>query len=58
MTTLSVPRSIADMLADGEPLVCVYCDQEVSDLYCARCMEYKGIMSVSDWESYTGEVWE
>lgn len=58
MTTLSIPRSVADMLADGETMVCVYCDQAVTDLYCADCMEYKGIMSVADWEAYTGEVWE
>lgn len=58
MTTLSVPRDIVDAFHDGESLVCVYCDQEVSDLYCARCMEYKGIMTISEWEEYTGETWE
>lgn len=58
MSTLSIPRSVLDMLADGETVVCSFCDNEVTDVYCGYCNEYKGLMSVSDWEAYTGEVWE
>lgn len=38
-------------------MVCVFCDTEVSLPYCPCCGEYKGIMTVSEWEDYTGEVW-
>lgn len=40
--------------------VCVFCDREVSsgDKACYFCNEYKGIMTLAEWEDYTGEVWE
>ena len=56
MTVLHVPASLFDGLDEGN-LVCVYCDQETSLPYCALCQEYKGLMTIEEWESYTGEVW-
>lgn len=39
-------------------MVCVFCDREVGDLpYCPACGEYKGLMTVTEWQEYTGEVW-
>lgn len=57
MTTLSIPRTIADMV-DDDTMVCVYCDESTTLPYCAGCQEYKGLMTISEWEDYTGEVWE
>ena len=56
--TITVTRSIMDLLDEGESLVCVYCDTLTTLPYCAPCQEYKGLMTIADWESYTGEVWE
>jgi len=54
---VSVPVSL---LETDERLVCVFCDNEVSvDIpVCMACGEYKGIMTVSEWEAYTGESWD
>ncbi len=57
MSTISIPRSVFDMFDDNEFAICVFCDSPTSLPYCPDCQEYKGLMSVSDWESYTGEVW-
>lgn len=58
MTTLDIPVSLFD--EDDERLVCVFCDSEVDSeiRVCLSCNEYKGVMTVSYWESYTGETWE
>lgn len=58
MTTLYIPRDIADMVDDMDTMVCVFCDNEVHGDYCHNCQEYKGLMTVAEWEAYTGEVWE
>ena len=42
----------------GEVRVCVYCDNEVTSFACGSCGEYKGLMTIAEWESYTGETWE
>lgn len=55
MTTLSIPRSILDL---DESKVCVFCDTLTDEFYCSTCMEYKGLMTIAEWESYTGEKWE
>jgi len=55
MTTLLIPISI---LEDEDIMVCVFCDQDTTLPYCASCNEYKGLMSIIDWEAYTGETWE
>jgi hypothetical protein len=44
--------------ADGDTKVCVYCDTLTTLWYCKSCHEYKGLMTIEDWEQYTGEVWE
>ena len=46
-----------DAIFDSEIRVCVYCDNEVRSFACPQCGEYKGLMSIEDWESYTGESW-
>lgn len=40
--------------------VCVFCDTEVSNIAitCPECQEYKGIITMAEWEESTGEVWE
>lgn len=57
-----VPVSFIDHNDSDEVRVCVFCDSQVtpladSDIYFC-CDTYKGIMTVSEWESYTGEKWE
>lgn len=56
--TITVTRSVMDLLDEGETLICVFCDQSTTLPYCDPCQEYKGLMTISDWETYTGEVWE
>ena len=58
MTTLYIPRDMFDMIDDMDTMVCVFCDNEVHDTYCHNCQEYKGLMTIAEWEAYTGEVWE
>lgn len=45
------------LLDEDTTLVCVFCDVIVEDDYCHSCNEYKGLMTVSHWEEYTGETW-
>jgi hypothetical protein len=58
MTTLFIPRSAVDAFDEGERMICCYCDQEVFDLVCFDCNEYKGVMAIADWEIYYNETWE
>jgi hypothetical protein len=46
------------LVDDLDYMVCVFCDAATDFSYCRGCQEYKGLMTISDWESYTGEVWE
>ena len=39
-------------------MICVYCDNVVNGPMCPDCGEYKGLMTIEDWEAYTGEIWE
>ena len=60
-TPVSVPVAVIDMMDErDEFMVCVYCDCEVDcdSIVCGSCREYDGLMTVSDWEDYTGETWE
>lgn len=41
-----------------ETKICVFCDESTTLPYCAGCQEYKGLMTIQEWESYTGETWE
>jgi len=38
-------------------IVCVFCDNYAGLSYCLTCGEYKGIMTLGEWLSYTGEEW-
>lgn len=58
MTTLSIPMDILDALDDASTMVCVFCDESTTLPYCGRCQEYKGLMTIEEWEAYTGETWE
>jgi hypothetical protein len=55
---LMITSSMYNQCDDIDFMVCVFCDTEAILPYCRECHEYKGLMSVSDWESYTGEKWE
>ena len=55
MATLDVIDFLFD---EDERKVCVFCDQDTYMPACPTCLEYKGLMSISEWEDYTGEVWE
>lgn len=46
------------IIVDNPEMVCVFCSTEVIDEVCMTCKEYKGIMTVAEWEEYTGEVWD
>ena len=58
MNTIAVSR--LDILAESNIHICSFCDIEVDvDLMvCPECDEYKGIVTLEEWESATGEVWE
>lgn len=59
MTTLTYTREDFDRWADaGEEKVCVFCDDVTTLPYCGGCQEYKGLMTIEEWEDYTGETWE
>ena len=36
-----------------DTMMCVYCDSEVASPFCVKCMEYKGVMNMQQWEEYT-----
>ena len=55
--SLQIPAYIFDDFS-GDMRVCVFCDRATTLGYCASCVEYKGLMTISEWEAYTGEVWE
>lgn len=58
MTLMFISSEAFDRLSDLDSKVCVYCDTLTSSFSCPSCGEYKGLMSIEDWESYTGETWE
>lgn len=58
MSLIFITEEAYERLSDLDTKVCVYCDCETSRMACPSCGEYKGLMSIEDWESYTGEVWE
>lgn len=55
MTTMIIPVSV---LEDEDIKVCVFCDAYAGDFFCNQCNEYKGLMTIKEWEAYTGETWE
>lgn len=58
MTTMFITEEAFERLSDLDIKVCVYCDVDTTRMSCPECGEYKGLMSIEDWESYTGEVWQ
>lgn len=58
MSLIYITEDAYERLSDLDTKVCVYCDCETARYACPSCGEYKGLMSIEDWESYTGEVWE
>jgi len=55
--SLQIPVYLYDGVEE-DVQVCVFCDGATTLPYCAPCQEYKGLMTISEWEAYTGEVWE
>jgi len=58
MALMYITSEAFDRLSDLDTKVCVYCDCETDGFSCRQCGEYKGLMSIEEWESYTGETWE
>lgn len=58
MSTLSITRNMFDRYDESDYMICVFCDNSTTLPYCAGCEEYKGLMTVDEWEAYTGETWE
>jgi hypothetical protein len=57
MSVIIIPQSIMDDF-DGDLKVCVFCDNATVLPVCVGCEDYKGLMTVEEWEAYTGETWE
>ena len=55
MQSMTIPVSV---LEDQDVKVCVFCDTLAGEYYCNLCNEYKGLMTIKEWETYTGETWE
>jgi hypothetical protein len=58
MTVLHIPAHLFDGIDSDDRKVCVFCDQDTTLPDCASCQEHKGLMTIAEWEAYTGEVWE
>ena len=58
MTVLHIPANLFDGIDDNDHKVCVFCDQATDLPYCPDCEEYKGLMTIAEWEDHTGETWE
>lgn len=43
---------------DDTLYVCVFCDVPMGNIVCPECGDYKGAVSVEEWEAQTGEKWE
>ena len=58
MTTLIREITLSNVQADEANLiVCVFCSDYSSDNFCGKCNEYKGLMPLGEWLSYTQERW-
>ena len=62
MTQTIVTRAMLDQrweeIDGGDMRVCVYCDNATDSWTCHTCGEYDGLMTIEDWEAYTGETWD
>jgi len=58
MTTLIKEITLENVTTDEANLtVCVFCSDYASEYVCSNCGEYKGIMTLGEWLSYTQESW-
>ena len=59
MTTLEIREiTLSNVSADEANLiVCVFCSDYAEVFGCVKCKEYKGIMTLGEWLSYTQESW-
>ncbi len=42
---------------EANKIVCVFCDDYAGNTFCGKCNEYKGLMTLGEWLSYTNESW-
>ena len=59
MTTLNIREITLENVSADEAnlIVCVFCSDYSSEFYCVKCNEYKGLMTLGEWLSYTQESW-
>jgi hypothetical protein len=58
MTTLIKEITLSNVTADeANQIVCVFCSDYCSENFCVSCNEYKGLMTLGEWLSYTQESW-
>jgi predicted metal-binding protein len=59
MNTLEIREiTLSNVSADEANLiVCVFCSDYASKMFCGNCNEYKGLMTLGEWLSYTQESW-
>jgi hypothetical protein len=58
MNSLIKEITLANVKSDEANLiVCVFCSDYSSENFCVNCDEYKGLMTLGEWLSYTGEPW-
>ena len=43
--------------SEANQIVCVFCSDYSSESFCGNCNEYKGLMTLGEWLSYTQESW-
>ena len=43
---------------DDTLYVCVFCDVVIDLIVCPDCGDYKGAVTVAQWEEMNGEKWE
>lgn len=58
MTTL-IKEITLENVSENEAnlIVCVNCSDYAGDFFCGRCGEYKSLMTLGEWLSYTQESW-
>ena len=58
MSLMYITESAFERLSDLDTKVCIFCDTATVRMSCPDCGEYKGLMSIEEWEDYTGEAWD
>ena len=58
MTTLIREITLSNVQADEANLIVrVFCSDFASDIFCGKCKDYKGLMTLGEWLAYTNESW-